>query len=655
MKFKLFAFLYFLSGVFTLCNATEYHVAKTGNDLNTGSASAPFKTIQAAADIARAGDVITVHEGVYREWVNPVNGGTSDINRIVYQAAPGENVAIKGSEVVSGWQKVSKNVWKVVLGNDMFGDYNPYQQLIEGDWFLDLGRKHHTGEVYLNDKALFEVASLDQVKDPKPLENALYPEASIYQWYSESNAENTTIWANFQGADPNREHVEINVRRYVFWPAKNYVNYITVRGFTLSQAAPKWAPPTAAQDGLIGPNWSKGWIIENNTVSNSKCVGISLGKEHSTGENRWTKEKVKHGTQRQRDVVFNALKIGWSKETIGAHIVRNNTIYDCGQAGIVGHLGAIFSQIYNNHIYDITTQRQYRGYEMAGIKLHVAIDTYIHNNLIHDCWKGLWLDWQAQGVRVSKNVMYRNFQQDLFIEVSHGPHLVDNNVLLSKQAFLNAAQGSAIVNNLIGGEVMLRPVLNRFTPYHYQHSTMVAGLMTIQGGDDRYYNNIFISQKESGKLLTGTYHYDNFPVSVNEWVPGQSPDDYAKLLYPVSIASNLYLNGSKAFVRETGAVVDSSFATQVQLIENSEGVFLKFELNDSYKNVKNVQVSTEMLGEAFQPEVPFLNPDGGQIRIDTDYFNVARDQEKPAAGPFQKLEAGSNTMKLWPKQFLNVK
>ncbi len=193
MKIKLFAFLYFLSGVFTLCNAAEYHVAKTGNDQHTGSAAAPFKTIQAAANVAMAGDIITVHEGIYREWVNPVNGGTSDVNRIVYQAAEGENVVIKGSQIIKEWEKVKKDVWKITLSNEMFGEYNPYRELIEGDWFLDLGRKHHTGEVYINDKALFEVASLDQVKDPKPLENALYPEASIYQWYSESNAESTTI------------------------------------------------------------------------------------------------------------------------------------------------------------------------------------------------------------------------------------------------------------------------------------------------------------------------------------------------------------------------------------------------------------------------------------------------------------------------------
>jgi hypothetical protein len=629
--------------------ATEYHVSPSGSDLSPGTFSQPFKTIQKAADIAIAGDSVTVHEGVYREWVNPINGGTSDVKRIVYRAAPGEEVIIKGSEIINKWNRVANGVWNVTIDNDLFGRYNPYQQLIEGDWFFDLGRKHHTGEVYLNNEALFEVTSLDQVMKPQPLKNALYPEKSTLQWYCESNPETTTIWANFQGADPNSETVEINVRRYVFWPEKNYINYITVQGFTLSQAAPTWAPPTAAQDGLIGPNWSKGWIIENNTITHSKCVGISLGKEHSTGENRWTREKVKHGTQHQRDVVFNALKIGWSKETIGSHVVRNNQIYDCGQAGIVGHLGAIFSEIYNNHIYNITTQRQYDGFEMAGIKLHAAIDTDIHSNVIHDCWRGLWLDWQAQGVRVSKNIMFRNHLQDLFIEVSHGPHVVDNNILLSEQAFLNAAQGTAFVHNLVVGEVVLRPVLNRFTPYHFAHSTMVAGLMTIQGGDDRFYNNIFIHQPETERAITGTHMYNQHPLPSDDWATGFSPSDYEKHLYPVEIDYNLYLNGAKPYAKSTSSAVDSTLNPKVKIIEREDGLYLQYEMNESFKNLDGIYVTTEMLRDAFQPEVPFLNPDGSRLEINHDYFGMKRDEESNMIGPFREMKAGVNTIKLWPK------
>ena len=39
----------------------------------------------------------------------------------------------------------------------------------------------------------------------------------------------------------------------------------------MAHAATQWAPPTSNQIAMIGPNWSKGWIIENNIFHDSKC------------------------------------------------------------------------------------------------------------------------------------------------------------------------------------------------------------------------------------------------------------------------------------------------------------------------------------------------------------------------------------------------
>ncbi|MCI8502074.1 MAG: DUF1565 domain-containing protein, partial [Oscillospiraceae bacterium] len=84
----------------------EYHVAKTGCDYADGTREHPFLTISKAADLAKAGDTVVVHEGEYREWVKPKNGGESNISRITYQAAEGEKVVIKGSERITSWEKV---------------------------------------------------------------------------------------------------------------------------------------------------------------------------------------------------------------------------------------------------------------------------------------------------------------------------------------------------------------------------------------------------------------------------------------------------------------------------------------------------------------------------------------------------------------------
>lgn len=104
----------------------------------------------------------------------------------------------------------------------------------------------------------------------------------------------------------------------------------------------------------------------------------------------------------------------WSKDNIGSHIVRNNTIYNCEQTGIVGSLGCAFSTIERNHIYKIWTKRQFRGAEIAGIKFHGAIDAVIQDNRIKNSLKGIWLDWMIQGTRISGNLIYDIYLEDFF-------------------------------------------------------------------------------------------------------------------------------------------------------------------------------------------------------------------------------------------------
>ena len=91
-----------------VCQAAEFHVTTNGSDANRGTKSAPFRSIQHAAEVAQPGDVVTVHAGTFRERINPPRGGSSDAQRIVYQAAPGEHVEIKGSEAIKGWAKISR-------------------------------------------------------------------------------------------------------------------------------------------------------------------------------------------------------------------------------------------------------------------------------------------------------------------------------------------------------------------------------------------------------------------------------------------------------------------------------------------------------------------------------------------------------------------
>lgn len=644
----------------------EYHVAVTGCDYAAGTAEAPFLTISRAAREAVAGDKVIVHAGVYREWVKPQNPGMSDTRRIVYEAAPGEKVVIKGSEQITCWENIEGTVWRAVLPNSFFGDYNPYREPLDGDWFVKPEDDSvHPGDVYLNGVSFFEAKTLEEVKHPEKRikgynppwshreELILHPEQTIYQWYAQADRENTTIYANFQGADPNKELTEINVRKCCFYPDKPGVDYITVRGFEIAQAACPWTPPTADQPGMVGVHWSKGWIIEDNILHDAKCSAISIGKEASTGHNLCARYQQKPGYQCQMESVFQALRIGWSKEKIGSHIIRNNVIYDCGQNGIVGHMGGVFSEIYHNHIYNIAKKQEFFGYEIAGIKLHAAIDVIIRDNYIHDCTLGTWLDWQAQGTRITGNV-YNNNDRDFMIEVTHGPCLIDNNVFGSEYNFDNVAQGSAFVHNLCCGSMRRVKVLDRSTPYHYPHTTEVAAATVVYSGDDRLCNNLFVGGAEAleEQSCVGTDGYNDCTASYEEYLEKiiaggrQDLEKFVLVEQPAYINGNVYVNGAKAFDREKNNCILPEFDPQVKLSEEGGAVYLELNAAAEMLTMNAGLVSTESLGHTRITDACYENPDGSPLRIDVDKNGVSRG-ESPVAGPVQTLQTGANKVKIW--------
>ena len=641
----------------------DYHVSKSGSNLNPGTKKQPLLTIQKASKLALPGDTITVHEGIYREWVRPFQGGNA-AKRIIYQAADGEDVTITGAEIVTEWVK-DGDIWRTEIANNFFGDFNPYDEVIYGDWLMVYDRVFHLGEVFLNGRSMYEATDVEKVRNPVISEDSTEPEFSQYAWYCEVDDIKTTIYANFHGEDPRKGNVEINVRPHVFFPDKPGCGYITVQGFKLKQAATQWAPPTAFQGGLIGPYWSKGWIIENNEISDSRCSGISLGKDMSTGHNESHLLKFKQGTQREREVIFRAVNNNWSKDNIGSHIVRNNIIYNCGQTGIVGHLGCAFSRIENNHIYNILHKRELAGAETGGIKLHAAIDTVISGNVIHNTHRGLWLDWQAQGTHVTRNLFFDHDSTDIFIEVSHGPTTVDHNIFLSPVSFQNMAQGIAMVHNLFAGQIAHSTECNRYTPYHVPHSTAVAGVMLFPGGDDRYYNNLFIRDEnddtpnkpmrraffgnqpleETEGFLgaqqymaypVGTAIYTDYPCPDDEqpWERQEKPNNWEQEKLTVFIENNTYFNNALPYPKEKKAKVESKSGISFRIdYEEKKVVFNITEPKLFKKNTGHI-ITTEILGFGIQAEMPYEKPDGTPFTFDSDYFGRLRGN-KPTPGPFQ--------------------
>jgi len=671
----------------------DVKAARDGN----GTQTAPYQRINTAAQVATPGDEVIVAPGTYREYVDPHTGGTDDA-RITYRSVKPLQAVITGAEPVTNWRPYQGNVWVCRINNGVFGTYNPYTTFVQGDWYFGPVNKH-TGAVYLNDQQFYETTSLDAC-----LAGAVYARSwerpqSVYKWYTTQDVQTneTLIYANFQGQNPNQATVEINVRREVFMPQATGINNITVSGFTITKAATTWAPPASYQDGMIGPHWSKNWNIEDCEISHSRCASISLGKYKDPDNDQYfTYRHVKSPTQMERDAVCRGQYHGWLKERIGHHVIRRCNIHHCEQDGIVGRQGGVFSLIEDNHIHDINNMQELAGAEIAGIKLHAAIDVIIRRNHIDDCTMGIWTDWEAQGTRITQNVLDHNYapagtapriqgamqSQDIFVEVGHGPTLIDNNLLLSKASLRLATEGVACVHNLMLGAItsigantdFLVDGKNqpRYTPYHIHHRTEVAGFMTILHGDDRFYNNIFIQKwpvepADEAAVVdrapedteqVGTSGFDDYP-TYDEWVAPfkrlegtiAKETDMATLAsahfghLPVWAAGNAYFNGAQAWRKESDNLVDTHHGVTVDLVRNGDALTLKTNVYDYLQDFPNGIITTQTLGEAFEPEQRFETPAGDAITFDQDYFGNHRGVTT-VPGPF--ASSAALRASVWP-------
>ena len=663
----------------------DVNAARGGN----GSKESPFKAINDAAKIAVAGDEIIVAPGVYREYVNPRNAGTEDA-RIVYRSSEPLGAVITGAELVTDWTLYEGTTYVTRIDNTVFGNYNPYIREVEGDWYF-ADNHMHTGSVYVNDRMFYEAQTLEECLKGEIYEESWEPEYSIYKWYCEQDEQTneTVIYANFQDFDPHKEKVEIAVRRNCFMPSEKYIGCITLSGFNVNKAATTWAPPAAYQDGMIGAHWSKGWIIEDCDISGSKCCGISFGNySQENNDNYFFYKHVKSPTQMERDAVCRAQYDGWTKETVGSHIVRRCHIHHCEQTGIVGRMGCVFSIIEDNHIHHINCMQQLGGAEIAGIKFHAAIDVIFRRNHIHHCWMGIWTDWEAQGTRITHNLLHDNnppefikvkpdnFNQDLFVEVGHGPTLIDNNILLSQCSLRIATEGVAMVHNLICGSFSMvgsgvDSIIDgknqpRYTPYHIPHRTEVLGFMTILHGDDRFYNNVFIQnwkipddymegwdpKREANNFEVGTHVWNEYPL-YEDWIEqfdiGKRRPDMGKLAsahfghLPVWINGNAYFAGAGSFDKEKEKFVDDKNPAKVELVCEEGKYRLKTDIFDRLSEFKVHMIDTATLGKAFEPEEQYENPDGTPITFDEDYFGDKRGL-RFIPGPFATCEAAGKVL-----------
>jgi hypothetical protein len=82
-------------------------------------------------------------------------------------------------------------------------------------------------------------------------------------------------------------------------------------------------------------------------------------------------------------------------------------------------------------------------------------------------------------------------------------------------------------------------------------------------------------------------------------------------------------------------------------LRQNDHIYLHLKLTPALATAETPVVTTERLGDARVPKLPYTNPDGSPITIDTDYFGNPRPGSHPAPGPFATPGDGTVELQVW--------
>ena len=203
------------------------------------------------------------------------------------------------------------------------------------------------------------------------------------------------------GADPNRARFEVTTQGFIFAPEKFGLGYIRVKGFTIQHSGNCFPRP---QQGALSTQRGHHWIIEENTIRQCNSIGMDIGDQFALDD-----PELAEG---------------------GQHIVRRNTITDCGIGGIEGKR-IEHTLIEDNTIRRCGWQNIWSLYECGGIKVHCTRSCLLRRNLITDtiAAPGIWMDYSNVNSRCTGNVIINAdcTNGGIFMEASQKPNLVDTN------------------------------------------------------------------------------------------------------------------------------------------------------------------------------------------------------------------------------------
>lgn len=466
--------------------ARRWYVDAAHNGKSNGSSACPFQTVSEAASVARPGDRVVIRAGVYRERIAPTRGGKPGIP-IVYEAAAGERVFIRGSDTFRGtWEALEDGVllraslqalprgeaaYDGRCDPSVYGDFNPYvlnfnrervarphaRVLQETQTAIDTlaqrydevdadgsGQRQRVSRQIACLRAEFDRMSDSADPRYRPTLGQLFIDGEPMRemtrrgelertpgsWMIDANGESILLHPP-RGVtlDAIEDHlVELTTRHTVFAPLERGLGYITLRGITFEHAAnhfPTWGSQGWAQAGLVSTRSGHHWVIERCVIRHAKGVGLDCGSEGGIERMEHPGDVSDPAALHTGEVYRNA-----DGEIAGHHLIAHNDISDNGHCGIAG-IGHVSTRVLHNRIERNNADGWASPWwEFAGIKFHFFYDGLIEGNLIRDNdAHGVWLDNQWKHSRVTRNVILNNLWSGINVELGRGPLTIDHNVI----------------------------------------------------------------------------------------------------------------------------------------------------------------------------------------------------------------------------------
>ena len=387
-----------------------YVCTNLGIDTNNGSESSPFKTIQYAASIVKAGDTVLVQPGIYRERVSPINSGTST-DKIIFRSI------IKNAAIIRGsipWKAENYDeTSKISVGNIDFFVFTDFSHNDGNNPFLvsscvtpynregapealkkdipnaDSNMKYCLGQVFVDDEMYKQCPYKTEMENTNK------------SWFYDST--NNKLYVHGETKD---KTIEITNQRRLFAPHKRGLKYIVVDGFVLERCGNQypnqfWLSAANQQAGAIGTRSGKYWTITNNIIRFASGIGIDWGNEGSSSQD---------------------LEIGDNGVVTGSygHIINKNIICDNGAAGTAAYMAKKFN--FSNNIVERNNNLHFYGkrrWESAGLKIHCPSDSVIYENIIRNNYcHGIWSD-QGAGINslFQNNIIINNEGNGINFEI----------------------------------------------------------------------------------------------------------------------------------------------------------------------------------------------------------------------------------------------